>query len=88
VHRPKRDDGRWNAHRRGYTTRWRKASKRFLSRPENRLCVECKRRGRAVLATVVDHRRPHRGDWELFWDEDNWQGLCKPCHDRKTGSGW
>jgi 5-methylcytosine-specific restriction protein A len=20
----------------------------------------------------------------LFWDEDNWQALCKPCHDRKT----
>lgn len=31
---------------------------------------------------VADHRRPHRGDEALFWDEDNLQTLCKPCHDR------
>jgi 5-methylcytosine-specific restriction endonuclease McrA len=23
----------------------------------------------------------------LFWDEQNWQPLCKRCHDHKTGSG-
>lgn len=37
-----------------------------------------------LAATVVDHIIPHRGNEELFWDEDNWQGLCKRCHDRKT----
>ena len=37
--------------------------------------------------TVVDHIVPHRGDARLFWDEDNWQPLCKSCHDRKTGGG-
>lgn len=40
--------------------------------------------GRYVRATVVDHIKPHRGDQRLFWDEDNWQALCKECHDRKT----
>ena len=30
------------------------------------------------------HIRPHRGDPVLFWDEKNWQSLCKPCHDKKT----
>jgi len=20
----------------------------------------------------------------MFWDERNWQALCKPCHDAKT----
>ncbi|MFD1951881.1 HNH endonuclease [Sphingomonas arantia] len=30
---------------------------------------------------VADHRRPHRGDERLFWDERNLQCLCKPCHD-------
>lgn len=34
-----------------------------------------------VPATVVDHKIPHRNDMELFWDRDNWQGLCKCCHD-------
>ncbi|MEH3103448.1 MAG: HNH endonuclease signature motif containing protein [Sphingomonas phyllosphaerae] len=31
---------------------------------------------------VADHRKPHRGDEGLFWDFDNLQTLCKPCHDR------
>lgn len=49
------------------------------------LCVHCLAEGRYVKATVVDHKIPHRGDPKLFWDTDNWQSLCKPCHDRKTG---
>jgi 5-methylcytosine-specific restriction protein A len=40
--------------------------------------------GRLVKATVVDHIVPHRGDVKLFWDENNWQSLCKSCHDHKT----
>ena len=40
--------------------------------------------GRLVKATVVDHVTPHRGDKKLFWDESNWQALCKRCHDKKT----
>lgn len=32
-------------------------------------------------ATVVDHIVPHRGNAVLFWDETNWQSLCKGCHD-------
>ena len=31
---------------------------------------------------VADHREPHRGDEQLFWDQGNLQTLCKPCHDR------
>ncbi len=38
-------------------------------------------------ATVVDHIIPHRGDQKLFWDENNWQGLCEHHHNTKTGSG-
>ena len=70
--------------RRGYDQRWQKARKRFLS--AHPLCAECQRQNppRYVKATVVDHVVPHRGDPVLFWDEGNWQPLCKPCHDRKT----
>ena len=45
---------------------------------------ECKKQGRYVKATVVDHVIPHRGDQKLFWDRSNWRALCKQCHDRKT----
>lgn len=30
---------------------------------------------------VCDHKKPHRGNERMFWDEDNLQTLCKPCHD-------
>ncbi|MEE1110357.1 MAG: HNH endonuclease signature motif containing protein, partial [Lachnospiraceae bacterium] len=59
--------------------------RRFLSMPEHRLCEECLKEGRYVKATVVDHVVPHRGDPTLFWDRSNWRGLCKSCHDKKTG---
>jgi len=31
---------------------------------------------------VGDHKIPHRGNPDLFWDIDNVQTLTKPCHDR------
>lgn len=37
--------------------------------------------GRVVMASVVDHIKPHRGNLELFLDADNLQSLCKRCHD-------
>jgi hypothetical protein len=33
-----------------------------------------------VIATVIDHKIPHKGDYELFWNQDNWQSLCASCH--------
>lgn len=39
-----------------------------------------------MVANVVDHIKPHRGDKVLFWDSANWQPLCKECHDRKTAT--
>lgn len=76
------DQERGTAAQRGYNARWRRARKRFLA--ANPLCVECKKEGRLTPATVVDHIIPHKGDMKLFWDERNWQALCKRCHDRKT----
>lgn len=40
----------------------------------------CEAEGKATAATVVDHIVPHKGDQALFWDTDNWQPLCEPCH--------
>lgn len=84
LHQPqhKPDTQRPSAHRRGYTKRWQTASKSFLL--HHPFCVRCRQQGRLTPATVVDHIIPHRGDQKLFWDESNWQALCKPCHDRKT----
>ncbi|MBP5058926.1 HNH endonuclease [Pseudomonas chlororaphis] len=64
---------------RGYGYKWQKARERYLL--DHPLCVYCARHGVTAAASVVDHKIPHRGDQDLFWDESNWQPLCKPCHD-------
>ena len=76
---------RGSADTRGYNTRWRKARALFLR--QHPLCEECLKSKIITPATVVDHIVPHRGDKRLFWDQQNWQSLCKEHHDRKTGSG-
>ena len=81
-HAPLHQSDRRSSYRRGYDSRWQKASKRFLK--THPFCVRCRENGQFVRATVVDHIIPHRGDKTLFWDEKNWQPLCKSCHDHKT----
>ena len=76
---------RETATQRGYDGRWRRARALFLRKYP--LCVGCIRENQLTPATVVDHIIPHRGDERLFWDQSNWQPLCKACHDRKTGEG-
>lgn len=69
-----------NEYQKMYGHDWRKARSRFLQ--ANPLCTYCENRfNRVTAATVVDHIIPHKGDKVLFWDEQNWQPLCKHCHD-------
>lgn len=82
LHKRAADSNRSNSARRGYGHRWRKARETYLS--THPLCVKHQARGQVVVATVVDHIIPHRGDNQLFWDSNNWQALCKQCHDIKT----
>jgi len=70
---------------RGYNYRWQRARLAFLA--EHPLCATCKANGLTAGAEVVDHKTPHRGDQELFWDRSNWQPLCRKCHSEKTARG-
>ena len=81
-HRPLHAHDCKSTSEKGYGYRWQKARTAFLH--AHPLCVRCQEKGRLVKATVVDHIVPHRGDPKLFWDTDNWQALCKSCHDHKT----
>ena len=58
--------------------RWLKIRAAYLA--THPLC-EC---GCNRIATVVDHKQPHRGDMELMFSWDNLQAMTKACHDRKT----
>lgn len=82
VEQKRADAQRGSSSERGYNYRWQKARQTFLR--ANPLCRHCTKLGMVRAATEVDHVIPHRGDQELFWNTDNWQGLCKPCHSRKT----
>lgn len=81
-HLPLHPEATRPAAKRGYNRRWQKARKSYLE--AHPLCVQCAKQGKYVRATVVDHIIPHRGDQKLFWDQNNWQSLCKSCHDQKT----
>jgi 5-methylcytosine-specific restriction protein A len=70
---------------RGYGARWQATAKGWLAR--HPLCAVCAKHGIVKDAACVDHIIPHRGDMAVFWDNENWQSLCKRCHDQKTASG-
>lgn len=85
VHKRQRDRDRGTAYQRGYDARWRKYRERYLQ--EHPLCVPCGEKGRVTAATVVHHRVPHKGDQVLFWDPNNHEASCAPCHDARTDEG-
>jgi 5-methylcytosine-specific restriction protein A len=79
------DQQRGTAHQRGYGYAWQKASKAFLHEHPLCQCEECDEGSKRLRpASVVDHKIPHRGDMQLFWDRSNWQAMAKACHDAKT----
>ena len=67
-----------------YDYKWSLASK--LYRQINPFCRQCQSQGIATASQCVDHIVPHKGDWELFWNEDNWQALCHRCHNKKSAT--
>lgn len=62
-----------------YGTAWTRVRHVYLI--EHPLCCYCQANDLLTPATVVDHITPHRGNADLFWNPENWQPLCQPCHD-------
>ena len=71
---------RGSAASRGYGYKWRKAADAWLI--EHPWCVNRKEHTNLVAAYCVDHIVPRRLAPSLFWDRNNWQGLCRHCHER------
>ena len=66
------------------TARWQKLRAKVLERD----LFTCQRTGALLTgkypsphSAVVDHIKPHRGDPELFWDEENLHAVSKAFHD-------
>lgn len=76
--------GRGTAEQRGYNATWRRLRRLILQRDGFRCCCdECKRIGRVLPATEVDHRIPK---FEGGTDApSNLYAIHADCHKRKTG---
>ena len=61
------------------TNRWRKESSEF--KKVHPLCAECLRHTKIVPSEVTDHIIPH--PLHDFWDQHNWQALCRSCNNSK-----
>ena len=76
---------RGTAAQRGYDARHRRWRRAVLAR--HPICQMCLKQGKTISATVADHiepldpRNPRAGNWSV---EENGQGLCHACHNRKT----
>lgn len=60
-----------------YSAHWRQLRRDFLKKFP--FCFVCGGR-----ATIADHIVPHRGNPDLFYNEDNLQPMCQSCHSKKT----
>lgn len=70
------DKARPNATDRGYSQKFKRARAEFLAANPR-----CAVPGCTNPATVLDHKKAHRGDQSLFWNRNNWQPLCRLHHD-------
>lgn len=68
------------------TSRWQKLRRKILKRDG----YTCQQTGVALIgkypagnSPVVDHKKPHRGNEALFWDEDNLEAVSKEYHDKE-----
>lgn len=79
----KRPDRSGSTTKRGYGHAWRKLRAQVLNR-DGHLCMACKRAGRYVPATDVDHIiSKAKGGTDAL---SNLQSLCKSCHRTKTAN--
>ena len=74
---------RGSAAKRGYGLKWQAYTKAYKAR--HPYCRPCEQKGRKTPTWGVDHREPVTGPSDpLFWDPENHQPICKPCHNAKT----
>lgn len=81
--RDKKNNKSWGGDTSFYkTSAWRKL--RLVVLGENPLCVYCLENGITKEAAVVDHIVPVKKWEEGKLKQSNLQGLCHPCHNKKT----
>lgn len=74
-----------NANQRGYDWQWSLFRRRYLA--QHPLCVDCLKADRATPASEVHHKIKLKQRPDLKYHHGNLEGLCKPCHSRRTAKG-
>ena len=69
--------------RRARTSHRYRAMRRAFLRA-NPLCRPCRERGHTAAAVEIDHIEPVTKAPERFWDETDWQPICRSCHEGKS----
>jgi 5-methylcytosine-specific restriction protein A len=49
------------------------------------LCKRCLDAGRVTPVYIVHHIVEHKGDWDMFWDQSNWESICNKHHEAIHG---
>lgn len=89
----KYDNRRGSSSKRGYDYKWQQAREGYLKKHPH--CVQHLKINIVERAKIVDHIIPPKlkeakasgnpkliaAAKKLFWDKNNWQSLCKLCHD-------
>jgi 5-methylcytosine-specific restriction enzyme A len=64
---------------------WKRLVEITRHNPQHALCEWIENSVRCNQPTAeIDHIIPHRGNWQLFMNPKNLQGLCKRHHSMKT----
>jgi len=66
-----------------HSTRYRLAIGVYKS--EHPLCEACLKENIVRPVYIVHHKIPHKGNWDLFWDQSNWQSVCLEHHEKVHG---
>jgi len=71
-----------------HTAEWYRVRQYVIQRAKG-LCEECLRQGRIEAGVEVDHIQPltdeNWQDWNVAYNPDNLQLLCRDCHNLKHG---
>tara|TARA_R100000951_G_C2638532_1_gene180103 strand:+ start:1154 stop:1519 length:366 start_codon:yes stop_codon:yes gene_type:complete len=65
------------------SAQWKRTRSAVLAR-DGHLCQVCIAQGILSPAKIVDHITPQHKQQFSFYDMNNLQAICKPCHDTKT----
>ena len=68
-----------------HSTRYRKAIGEF--KKSHPLCERCLKEGKITPVYIIHHKIPHEGDYERFWDVDNWESICTYHHELEHRDG-